>query len=388
MLRLASGSSRSADSDEAARELAVQIGRQLEGMRARAAIFFATTPHGPGYGRFERALRAATGAEHVIGCSASGVVAAEGEVEHGPGVSALALAGDLEVRRFFVPSLRGRAEEVGRELGRVALSLEREPRTIVLLADSYNLAPDELIAGIGSIAPDAIVVGGGASEDGSVGETAVIGHGACAGNAVAGLAIGGLRMRTVVSPSCVLYGGWRMITAAQGNRILELDGEPALRTYLDCLPRTLRSDVKQALRSTLAALACPPIEGDLPESYVVRALLGADQQRGALLVGDEVTAGMEFAIAVRDPATAREALDANLERFCRDGGSLAGALYFNGVERGESFYGVAELESAYLRRRLGDLPIAGLYCGAEFAPLGGRNRFHQYAGVLVGIEQA
>jgi small ligand-binding sensory domain FIST len=387
MLRVASGWSCEPGGDRAAEEVARTIASGLHGARARAAVFFATTAHGPGYGRFERALAAATGAEHVVGCSASGVVSPQGAVERGAGVTALALAGEVEVRRFFVPGLRGRSEEIGRELGRIARALDAEPRALVLLADSYNLAPDELIAGVAAVAPDVALVGGGATEDGSTGETTVVGRGACASNAVAGLAIGGVRLRTAVSPSCTIYGGWWTITAAQGNRVLELDGEPALAAFLERLPESLREDLRGALRATLAALATPLAAADIADPYVVRPFLGADPRRSALLVGDEVVAGMRLAIAVRDPQRAREVLDENLARLSQ-GPELAGALYFNGVERGEGFYGIPDLESAYLRRRLGELPLAGLYCGAGFAPLGGRNRFHQYAGVLVAMHES
>ncbi|HZR84839.1 MAG TPA: FIST N-terminal domain-containing protein [Candidatus Binatia bacterium] len=388
MLRLASASSRGGPGDATADALARSVADRLGGAPARAVIFFATPHHGPGYGRIERALAAATGAEHVVGCSASAVVGADADIEAGPGVAALALAGDLEARRFFLPSLRGRAEETGRDVGRVAREIASEPRSIVLLADSYNVAPDELIAGIAAVAPDVALVGGGATEDGSLGLTTVVGRGASASNAVAGLALGGVRLRTAVASSCAIFGDWWTITSAQGNRVLALDGEPALGAFLARLPESLRDDLRTALRSTLAAVAAPVEAGEIAPPYVLRPFVGGDARTGALLVGDEVMAGMRLAIAVRDAQVAREALDDGVARLVSAGADLAGALYFNGLDRGESFYGIAELESAYLRRRLGERPLAGLTCSAGFAPLGGRNRFHQHAGVLVGLEPA
>ena len=60
-------------------------------------------------------------------------------------------------------------------------------------------------------------------------------------------------------------------------------------------------------------------------------------------------------------------------------------LYLDSVERGESLYGIADLDSAYLRQVLGDVAFAGFFSGVEIAPLAGRNRFHQASGVLVGF---
>lgn len=387
MIRVSCGGSRLPDGADAAREVALGAGRGLGRDRARAAIFFATSDHGPALGRFETALRAATGATSIVGCSASGVVWPGGEAERGPAVAAVAIAGDFEVRRFFVPCLRGRAEEAGREIGREAALLESGPKSILLLADSYALAPDELLAGIAALAPDAAVVGAGATESTQTGETRVVAGGRCSPNAVAGLAIGGIRLRTRVSSSCSIVGEWRTVTASAGNRILELDGRPALPAWLECLPGSLRDEMRDGLRATLAALA-PPGDAVSPvESRVVRPILGADPRDDSILVGDEVPPGTRFAVAVRDAAVARESLDADLERFREDGPEVAGALYFAGAERGESLFGHPDVESAYLARGLGDTPAAGLFCGAEFAPLDGRNRFHQHAGVLVGLER-
>ena len=388
MLRLVSASTRNRDTDRAAREIANRVADRLGGERARAAIFFSTTAHGPGFGAFEREIRTASGATHVVGCSASGVITEDGEVESGAAAAALVFAGDVEVRRFYIPSLRGRAEEVGREVGRIARDLDREPRTLLLLADTYNLAPDELIAGIESVAPGVTIAGAGATEDGSIGETTVVGHGASASNALVGLALGGVRLRTAINSSCSIVGPWWTVTRAQGVRVLEIDERPAARAYRDALPEALRDDLRAALRSTLAAIAQPLGPGEIAAPYLVRPFLGLDPRDESLVVGEEVFAGQKIAIAVRDPTRSRETLDQNLERLASGGEDLAGALYFNGHERGASLYGISDLDSAYVRRRLGDIPLAGFFCGTEFAPLGGRNRMHQFTGVLVGFEPA
>ncbi len=385
MLRIASAVSCLVDTTQASREIAADLEERLGSGRANAAMFFATPGHGPAYARIERAIREVVGAAEVVGCSAAGVVSRRGECERGAAIAALALYGDFEVKRFFVASLRGRAEAVGREVGRVAASLDAGPRTILLLADSYNLAPDELLAGIESAAPGTVVLGAGASEDGSVGETTVVGRGIASTNAVAGLAIGGLDLPTMVTQGGTPVGRWYTITRAETNRVLELDGRPALEAYLDEIPELLRADLREALRCTRAALAEPGAEPEDDPPYVVRRLLGADVAHGAIMIGDEAIPGMRFAVAVRDPAVVRESFTRGVERFAAQVGRVAGALYFNSVERGEALYGIPDIDTAYLRRSLGDLELAGFFSGAELAPLAGRNRFHQSSGVLIGF---
>lgn len=381
MLSAISAVSFATNPERAAAELVRSVANGGAGPAA-AAMFFATPGHGPTYGRLEYALREATGGP-VIGCSAAGVISRVGEREHGPGAAALVLRGDFEAQRFFLPSLRGRAQEVGHEIGRIAATVERRPRTIVLLADSYNLAPDELLTGIESAAPGTIVVGAGASEDGSVGEATVVGRSAAANNAVAGIVFGGLSIRTTVVQSAAPVGPWHVVTRAEGNRILRLDGRSAVEVYLTGLPQLLRADPLEAIRRTRAAIADADASGPEPP-HVVRRLLGADSESGALVVGDEVLPGSRFAIAVSDPVEARQRFARALDDFA-SGGRLAGALYLDSVERGESLYGIADLDSAYLRQVLGDVAFAGFFSGVEIAPLAGRNRFHQASGVLVGF---
>jgi len=384
VLSAASALSYHPDPAQAVREIASGL-EQLGPGRSAAALFFATPSHGPSYAGIERAIRAAIGPAEVVGCSAAGVISAAGERERGSAVAALALRGDFAVQRFYVPSLRGRAEDVGREIGRVVEAVAGERKTVLLLADSYNLAPDELLAGIESVAPGTTVLGAGASEDGTTGVATVVGRGAAASNAVAGLVLADVGVRSIVAQSAAPVGPWLTVTRAEGNRLLELDGKPALDVFLAHIPALLRDDLREALRRTRAALAEAPVANETETPYVVRRLLGADGAQDALVVGDEVIPGMRFALAVRDPSAAREAFSRAVERFVASGPAVAGALFFDSVERGESLYGIADLETAYLRRSLGEVALAGFFCGAELAPLAGRNRFHQSSGVLVGF---
>lgn len=387
MLHAACAVSASADPQTAARELARGLAALGPGPAA-AALFFATQSHGPAYARIEHAVRQAVPSGEVVGCSAAGILSRAGEREHGPGVAALALRGDFEVQRFFVPALRGRADAVGREIGRAVGMVAREPRTVLLLADSYNLAPDELLAAIEGVAPGVVVLGAGASEDGSLGETTVVGRATASSNAVTGLVLGGVHVRSAVAQSAAPVGPWFTVTRAQTNRVLHLDGETALDVYLRVLPALLREDLPEALRRTRVALLANARgdvgRGDERPAYVVRSLLGADPDTGALLVGDEVVPGMRLAIAVRDGGVAREDLSRAIEGFVRSPG-LAAALYFDGVERGESLYGIPDLDTAYLGSVLGNVELAGFFSALEIAPLAGRNRFHQASGVLVGF---
>ncbi|MGH8008185.1 MAG: FIST N-terminal domain-containing protein, partial [Candidatus Binatia bacterium] len=53
------------------------------------ALVFATVEHGPAYSLLLRTIKDVARAKHVVGCSASGVLTSDGEVERAPGVAVL-----------------------------------------------------------------------------------------------------------------------------------------------------------------------------------------------------------------------------------------------------------------------------------------------------------
>src|SRR5215470_384101 len=84
---------------------------------ADLALVFATIEHGPLYSRLLRTIKETAQATHVVGCSAGGVLTTDGEIERTPGVAVLTVRADtFAAERFFVPQLRGRGRETGKEV--------------------------------------------------------------------------------------------------------------------------------------------------------------------------------------------------------------------------------------------------------------------------------
>jgi small ligand-binding sensory domain FIST len=92
---------------------------------------------------------------------------------------------------------------------------------------------------------------------------------------------------------------------------------------------------------------------------------------------------------LRDGQRARDDLEQMLQRQSeRLGGKKpALGLYFNCCARGASLYGIADIDSAYIRRTLGDFPLIGMFGGYELAPLGGANHLFAYTGVLALVTE-
>ena len=382
MLRVGVGLSAERDSERAASE-AAEMALQSAGLtKADAVLVFATTPHGPGFTRVTRTVGATCSTRAVVGCSAAGVLAGDEEVEDGPGIALLALAGDVSARHFFVPDVRGRSETVADE---IAAIVDREPRPpaggtrlLAIFTDSYNVEPGPLLGRLTSRLPGLHVVGGGASEDGSVGELSVFAGDASSSNAVSGLLLSGdFRASVDVAHAVRRVGAVRRVTRAAGRVIFELDGRPAYEAFSAVVPGSLLADPRRALAVVLAAIGTE-------DDFVVRHLTGIDPSGGAVAVAGDVHDGEQLFFGVRDPNAAREQLQQSLQHLAVawEPVSPAGALYVNCIGRGRRFYGVPGLDTAYIRQHLGALPVAGFFSGAEIAPGGSGTQLHQYTGVL------
>ena len=379
MLRAGAGLSTERDSARAAAEAAGSALRAAHLQRADLLLVFATTPHGPGFTRITRTAGELCGTTQVVGCSAAGVLAGEEEVEGGPGVAVLALGGDFTARRFFVPLMRGRADHVADSILDAVGELSGRDGTLFLFGDGYNLEPEPLFRSLQRRLPGVAVVGGGASEDGSVGQVSVFCGDTSSSGAVAGVFLEGAVRATVgVTHALRRASSLHRVTAAQGNWILALDDRPAYEVFAAAVPSSLLQDPRRALAVVLAGLMVDEDE------FVARHILALDAERGALAVAAPVADGQRVFFGVRDPLGARE----DLQRVLADQAAAwrapaaAAALYGTCVGRGRGFYGVSGLESAYLRQHLGALPVAGFFSGAEYAPGADGTQLHQYTGVL------
>jgi small ligand-binding sensory domain FIST len=385
VLRAGVGLSTDRDSARAASEAAAAALRSADLAKADLLLVFATTPHGPGFTRVTRTAGEVAGTRQVVGCSAAGVVAGEDEVEGGPGVVVLALAGDFVARRFFVPLARGGGERAAREIAEAVAPEGGSNPLLLLFADTYNFEPDPLFETLDRLLPGVRVVGGGASEDGSVGEVAVFCGDTASSRAVAGVLLTGeLRGTVGVAHAVRRVGPVQRVTAAHGNWVLALDGRPAYETFTAVVPAPLLANPRRALAVVLAGVALG--EGE----FVARHLIGLDPERGAVAVAAPVAEGQELFFGVRDPGGARDDLQRVLVEQAASWRErqAAAALYVNCVGRGRAFYGVPGLDSAYIHRHLGPVPVAGFFSGAEFASGAGRVRLHQYTGVLAVLGAA
>ncbi len=386
--RWASAHSTLADSGFAADEIAAALRTGIGEGPVDLLFLFLGAAHVRNAEPLAAALRAKLAPACLIGAGAHGVVGRDHEIETGPALSAVAarLPG-VTARPFLL------TQELWRDaLGDPAAFAQAAPgaadaEVVILLADPFSLDVERVLAGFHRHAPGTRIVGGMASASPRPRGNVVILNDWVSHEGGAGLALhGAIRADVIVSQGCRPVGPRLTVTRAEGNLILELDGQPAVDRAEQTL-RALGEGEREALQNGLyvGRPARPGAEGR--GDWLVRNLLGADRARGALVVADQVAEREPVRLHVRDRAAAREDLEMLLSPQGFDVRADA-ALLFACNGRGRGLHGRPDGDIATLQLALGNVPAGGMFCAGELGPVGERNFVHGHTASIVILREA
>lgn len=382
---LAVGADVVAAAEEAATLALAGLGSAI-GSQVLGAVFVCAQDPDLAGAALERAA-AVVGSPHSVGCTAGGVFAGGRAVEGGEAVAVLAVAAPrATVRTFHLEVMR-----TAQEVAVVGVPERRgDERVAVLLSDPWSFPVDGFVSRINDTMPGLGLVGGLAGGVGGPGSTRLLVDGVVRDRGAAGVLLGGdVDLRTVVSQGCRPVGPAMVVTGSEGQRLLTLAGVGALAKLEQVLAGLPPEDQALATRGLQLGVARDEYadahdHGD----FLVRAVLGADRERGALLVPDEVAVGQTVRFHVRDAEAADRDLRDLLARSLGDR-SVLGGLLFSCNGRGAAFFadslGSAAHDAAVTREVLGGPAVAGFFAGGELGPLGGRNYLHTFTASLLAF---
>jgi small ligand-binding sensory domain FIST len=136
------------------------------------------------------------------------------------------------------------------------------------------------------------------------------------------------------------------VSDGEDNIIKTIDDRPALDV--------LREDIGELLARDLSRIGgyiyvSFPIAASDTGDYLVRNLVGIDEDRGWIQVGELVTRGMALSFCRRDSKSALKDLKRMLaDLTLRAGKPAKAALYYSCIARGQNLFGIS---SARTRRR-------------------------------------
>jgi small ligand-binding sensory domain FIST len=187
-----------------------------------------------------------------------------------------------------------------------------------------------------------------------------------------------------VSQGAAPLGRELTITAAEANVIYELAGQPAITTIEQVIAGLSMHDRALIAGGLLLGVV---IDGGKPEyeqgDFLVRGVLGADAETGAIVVGANVKTGQVVRLHARDARSADEDLRRALRlRAQAIGGQPAGALVFSCNGRGQQMFGTSDHDASLVAEELGGAPAAGFFAAGEIGPVGGRSFLHGFTATV------
>ncbi|RZT84364.1 small ligand-binding sensory domain FIST [Pseudonocardia sediminis] len=362
----------------------------LDGIRPDLLVFF-VCPGGDG--DLEQAERAGARVMELAGARAAVGATAHGVIGDGRGVeqtaSVAVWAATLPGTSITPMRLTAQAAEDGTLSVRGMSTPGADATVAMLLADPYSFPVGGLLERMNTAHPGFPLVGGLASAPGGPGGNRLFADGEVLPTGAVGILFGGqAQARTVVSQGCRPIGPPMVVTRTEQNLLLELAGRPALARLREIVGALPAAEQKLALRGLHLGIAMDEYADDHGRGdFLIRAVLGVEQERDAVVVGDVLEVGQTVRFQVRDAAGAEQNLTELLARAVRSG-PAQGALLFSCNGRGASMFGPesggADHDVRVVRASNPDQAVAGFFAAGEIGPVGGRNHLHGFtASVLV-----
>jgi small ligand-binding sensory domain FIST len=346
------------------------------------------------------AAERAAGPAMLLGCSASGVIGAGRGVEERGAVSAWAAVlpgARLDAFRLETLKADDRLVVVGMPEG------QDDDVVGVLLADPYSFPVDAFVERSDEALPGLPLVGGLAESSGPGGDVPGGAPGAevpgepgrgqarlCVGGEVygdgaVGVVIGGpVAAATVVSQGARPIGPDMVVTKAEENVLYELAGVPALEKLEQIVLGLPEDEQELAGRGLLIGVAMDEYADEHEHGdFLVRGVVGADTDSGAIAIGDVVDVGRTVRFQVRDAGAAEEDLAALLERF--DLAPVEGALLFSCNGRGQAMFPDSDHDAKVLDRAFGPAGVGGFFAAGEIGPVSGRNHVHGFTASILAF---
>jgi small ligand-binding sensory domain FIST len=377
--RVGAGLSASPGTAEAAGAAAREARAVLGSGAVDLAFVFLSADHFAGAREAVAAVEDELAPRHLLGCIAQGVVGRGRELESGPGAAVWAASlADAEIETFH-------SVAVGTEEGVAVTGFPQLEGAdlVAFLVDPFTFPAAGFLSKLNDEEDAAPLVGGLAAGSGEPDTQALVVDGEVVHEGAVGAVLRGVPVRAVVSQGCEPVGRDAVVTRAEGNVVFELAGAPALeRLKGDLATLTPEQQASVARGGLLAGLVIDENRSDYRRGdYLMRGLIGVDEDTGALAIGESVRVGQTLRFHVRDAASADADLRENLAGAV-DGARTAGALLFTCNGRGTSMFSSPDHDARAVGELIDDGALAGFFCAGEIGPVGGKPFLHGFTATL------
>lgn len=356
----------------------------LAGELPDLVLVFVSPHFAPQFHHVPPMVRELIGSAALVGCSGLGVIGDGREIEGAPGVAMSgAVLPNVQLHPFHLDAQAlpdaDAPPEAWEQL--VGVSAREEPH-FLLLVDPFTFPAEALVTGLDFAFPSGAKVGGLVSGGTQPGNHALYLDDTTYHDGAVGLALwGDIVVDTVIAQGCRPIGRPMVITRAQENLLLELDGRPPVEVLLDLVDSLCEEDRQLARRSLFLGMVMDPLKDTWDTGdFLIRNLVGYDPNTGALAVGERLREGQTVQFHLRDARTSAGDLERQLARYASQSERppAAGAVLFSCTGRGVGLYGQPDHDSRVFQSIVGQVPLGGFFGNGEIGPVTGTTYLHGY----------
>ncbi len=372
---------------EALSELTIEVRKSLSEL-PHLVFLFVSPDYETAWEEAIRSFRHGLGNPILIGCSSSGVIGNDLELEFRPAMSLVAARlPEVLLHPFTVSPIELELSgNVGKRwTTRIGVSREDHP-SFILIPEPYTCDAMKLVHDLNEGFSERPVIGGLASGATEAGQNFLFLNDEVIREGAVGLALtGNISLDTIVSQGCRPIGERFVITKADENALLELGGKFPVDVLQELFGSLSLRDRVLAQHSLFLGVVMDEMRSEFGRGdFLIRNIIGADPTTGALIIGDRLSVGQTVQFHLRDAKTSEEDLRTLLESQLSSLKSdpPRGMLLFSCQGRGRGLYGKPNHDIQMIRSVIGPSAIAGFFCNGEIGPVGGKTYLHGYTSSL------
>ncbi len=393
------GYSEEFDSYLAGQQAAIEAMSPLEGQEPHLVILFTTSRHHPE--TFSEAVRSVVGAVPLfIGGYGVGVITNTSLGYDGYQSGVMAIYSDtINFDTFLVEHLAINEYEAGRRLAQMidAHPFEGQDPSLMIFYDAVDRSSGKLkmnmatplCKGINSVLDCSTIptTGAGLTGDMMFRPTYQWFQDKIYQNTVMGLGISGKAKKfSSIMHGCRPASGYHLVTAAEGNTILEIDHKPALE-FMQAL---LGAKTGLAFEDYGFFLTIAINRGDKyaefnPYNYANRMCVNVHKERqGIVMVENDIAEGTEIQFMRRsvDFEYMKTETSKLLGSIKAEGMVPQFAFYIDCAGRAAHYFGSDIEEATIIQKELRDIPMIGWYAGVEIGMVQEKCEPLEWTGVL------
>lgn len=318
-----------------------------------------------------RYLKDHTGISHWVGTVGMGIIGGDKEYYGEPAIAVM--LADIDENEFsLLPALNNTLLPFITDVE--SWCKDKKVTSGILHGDPNNTAIQSLLTELTERTPTTEYIGGLSSSRGLYPQVSD----ALTSGGLSGILFSeNVPVITSLSQGCTAITEAYSVTQSERNLLVTLNEEPALDVFKAAIGDVLTRNLKRAAGYIFAGIVNDP---DNPDDYLVRNIIGADEEHKLLALGDLVDSKHQVLFCRRDGNTAQQDMQRMLDNLKQQLSTTPrGGVYISCMGRGKNQFGDNSEEVAMIKNTLGDFPLVGFYANGEIY----HHNIYAFTGVLM-----